>query len=1447
MIARLTSLPRRLLLLILVLAGFAIAVPVAIVAQDVLTMSDAEQKDWLTNFVQDRLSTPERQIRLSNIDGALGSDVSIREITISDAEGVWLRVNNAQLNWNQAGLFLGRLEVRSLKADSIEYLRNAVPAEGVDLPPVEAGSLTIPEFPVAVILEELSVPQVTFGENVFGLGSQISLAGALTLEGGNLTSTLDIVRLDGPGGTLNLAVAYTKADNAIDLGVQLVEPENGVMANLLNIEGRPAVELSVAGKGPVADLQTSLTLKANGQTALGGGASVAQTAEGFAIAADLRGPVSGLMAEQYRPFFGAETALTANALVRSAGGISISGLKLTGGQLSLDATAETTPDNFLRQLTLNAVVGDAAGTPVRLPVPGSPITVGSAQIAVDFGRDNSENWTSTLVINALDTGDLAAQTVGLTLGGVAANLSDPATRRLTFNGDGTISGIAGSEAVEAALGDSIGLGIAGLWNAGEPVQLAQFRLAGKALTAGLTGVLDGPQFKGDIAIDTSSIAPFSGLAGRQLDGALSLQANGSFSPVNGGFDLTLDGTGTNLGLDDTVADGILEGVVALSGRVARTEAGLLADNFKLGNNQVQLAADGTYASAMADFTFNLDLADLALLSDQAQGAVKVVGTAKGQDGVLDLNLDARLAAGQLAGRDFRQGAIQFAGRSDRNGLTGDISGDGMLDGFKTSLAAAIALDSVNQALSGLDFQAAGTRISGDLSRSLETGLLTGGLAMQSPDVSVPAALALLDAEGEVDAELRLAPQQEKQAATVVGTVKGLSVNDIRVGSAEIRADVTDLFGVPAINGTLNGADIAAAGVDVTTLAAKASQSGDTTAFDAQARLATGTDIDVAGSLTPIAEGYRLALDRAALQQGDLSARLAQPSVLTVAGSRVALDAVRFDVGSGSITASGSAGDALDIVLDISALPLSIANAVAPDLGLAGTLDGRATISGTSSDPRVAFEARGSGINAAAIRDFGIAPLTLSTSGSYAGQTVSLASISANGAGGLTVSGSGSVPLGGNGLDVTLKGNAPLALASRFVADRGAQLSGSVSLDAQVSGSIAAPKFSGRVSTSNAGYIDPELNLRLQGINGTASLNGDRVVIDSLTAGLATGGSVAASGSVGLSGGFPADINLALNSARYADGNLFVATVQGNLTLTGNLTGNPLLSGDVLVEKADITVPESLGGGAAMIDVRHIDAPPQVDATLARARVDAAGAPVPQSRPGGLLLDINVNAPNQIFIRGRGLDAEVGGSVRLTGPIGDIQPVGGFQLNRGRLAILGQRVTFESGSVTLVGDLDPMLNLVARTEGDDITVFVTVSGRVSDINVSFTSSPVLPQDEVLSRLIFKRGIGELSPLQLAKLAAAAAELVGGSSNGSLLDSLRGAAGLDDLDVVTDDQGNVAVQAGTYIQDNVYLGVQAGASGQSKVTINLDVTDDLKVTGAAGANGDSSLGVFYETDY
>lgn len=1423
------------------MVGFGLLAALPIVAQD----TAEQQKDWFVGFVEGQLSTPERQIRISNIDGVLSQVASIREVTISDKDGVWLRVNNAAIDWDQGALFTGRLLVRSLTAESIDYLRNAVPSGDRNLPAPEAAPLAIPDFPVAIQLDKLSVPKVTFGDNVFGLGSEISVDGRFRLEGGSLDTALDIVRVDGPGGKLGLNVAYKKAEGSVDIGVTLTEPPNGILANLLNIEGKPEMALALNGSGPVADLKTTMTLDAGGKRALAGLATIVQKPEGFAVDADLGGPIGMLVAPAYQAFFGTETSLKASALVRAAGGVEISGLKLSGGQLGLEASGATTADGFLSELKLAATIADPAGGRVILPAPGAATTIDSATLKVDFGGAGSDAWTADLAAKGFANGGLRAEAVTLTGGGIASSLEDPASRRLTFNADGMVTGINSDDAdVQAALGDSAGLGLAGLWSAGQPVQLAEFRLVGKALTLALSGAIDNYVFDGKVGIETSSIAPFSGVAGRDLDGAMALNATGTVSPLIGGFNLTLDGTAQNLALSEPALDKVLEGTVKLSGRLARTEKGLEAEAFRIANDKVQIAADGTFATGAADFGFSAALADLALVSDQAKGALTLNGTAKGQ-GTIALAVSAKVPSGALADKSLSDAGFGFTGQLAEDGsLTGALSGDAFLDRFRVSLGGDVAVDKTSKRLSGLRFEAGPTQVTGDLVQDAD-GLLTGELKLASPNITTAAALLLLDATGSADAAIRLSPAGGKQHAEISGTIGKLATAGVQIGAADIRASVSDLFGVPAIDGAINGRAIAAGGVTVETLDGRATRNGEATAFDLTAALTNNTKVALAGSLAPLDQGYRLALDQAVLTQGTLRAQLARPTALAIAGDRVSLDAVQFDVGGGRISASGSAGANLDIALEVSALPLSVANAIAPDLALAGTLNGSGRITGVASNPNASFTVTGSGVSAAAIRDFGVTPMQFSARGSFAKQVVTLDSASATGAGGLQLSASGRVPLNGRGLALEVQGSAPLALGNRFVADRGGQLSGTANLNARITGSLSAPQFSGTVSTSGSGYIDPALNLRLVDINGRASLNGTRITIDSLSAGLATGGSLLVSGSVGLGAGNPADIAVRLNSARYADGNLFVATMSGDLALKGRLDASPLLSGHVMIEKADITVPDSLGAGGTLVDAKHIDAPKPVLQTLKRAAVTPSGAPMPQRRPSVVQLDVTVSAPNQIFVRGRGLDAEVGGSVRLTGSVNDIRPVGGFQLNRGRLAILGQRVTFEDGSVSLVGDLDPFLDFTARTEGDGITVFVNVTGRVSDLTVGFTSSPALPQDEVLARLLFKRSMGELTPIQLAKLAGAAAELAGGNS--SLVNSLRAKAGLDDLDIVTNEDGSLAVQAGAYLQDNIYLGVQAGADGNSRVTVNLDLTDDIKAKVSTGTDGDSSFGVFYESDY
>ena len=140
----------------------------------------------------------------------------------------------------------------------------------------------------------------------------------------------------------------------------------------------------------------------------------------------------------------------------------------------------------------------------------------------------------------------------------------------------------------------------------------------------------------------------------------------------------------------------------------------------------------------------------------------------------------------------------------------------------------------------------------------------------------------------------------------------------------------------------------------------------------------------------------------------------------------------------------------------------------------------------------------------------------------------------------------------------------------------------------------------------------------------------------------------------------------------------------------------------------------------------------------------------------------------------------------------------------------------------------------------------MEGPATEPNVRFESNPDVPQEEILAQIFFGRDLSQLSPLQAIQLANSVAVLAGRGSGG-LLDRLRGSAGLDDLDLTTDSEGNTAVRAGKYISDNVYTDVQVGQDGDARVSLNIDLSPSLTVRGATGAAGDTSIGLFFERDY
>ena len=142
----------------------------------------------------------------------------------------------------------------------------------------------------------------------------------------------------------------------------------------------------------------------------------------------------------------------------------------------------------------------------------------------------------------------------------------------------------------------------------------------------------------------------------------------------------------------------------------------------------------------------------------------------------------------------------------------------------------------------------------------------------------------------------------------------------------------------------------------------------------------------------------------------------------------------------------------------------------------------------------------------------------------------------------------------------------------------------------------------------------------------------------------------------------------------------------------------------------------------------------------------------------------------------------------------------------------------------------------------------VTGPANDPHFTFTSVPSLPQDEVLARLVFGRSVSNLSALQIAQLADAAAQLAGRRGSSGLLELLRSNLGVDDLDITTDAKGGAAVSAGKYLNDRTYVTVQQGEkAGSGKATIDLDVGRGFKLRGEAGFDGASKGGFFYEREY
>lgn len=309
--------------------------------------------------------------------------------------------------------------------------------------------------------------------------------------------------------------------------------------------------------------------------------------------------------------------------------------------------------------------------------------------------------------------------------------------------------------------------------------------------------------------------------------------------------------------------------------------------------------------------------------------------------------------------------------------------------------------------------------------------------------------------------------------------------------------------------------------------------------------------------------------------------------------------------------------------------------------------------------------------------------------------------------------------------------------------------------------------------------------------------------------------------------------------------LISTTLGADLRLSGPLLGGGTLAGDVRVERAEIRIPARLPASVpTLTGVREVGTPPS----------GAAADPAPPAAPipaPPLSLAVRVSAPRRVFVRGRGLDVELGGEVTVRGTTAEPLPQGELELRRGTLDILARRLTFDRGTIAFAsGTLTPRLDLMARTRVEQTAITVTVQGPATSPEIAFSSVPELPRDEILARLLFDRGTGELSVLEIAQLAAAVAELTGVGGGAGILDEARSALGLDRLGLSGGGAARTGptVEAGRYVAPGVFVGLRQGTRGRTGVEVEVEITPQLRLEGqtATGPAG-NRIGLAYEFEY
>lgn len=1385
---------------ILRIAAYTLLVILAAGIGALVVLTKTERgRDNLAGLVSSIASSENSKVTVGGIDGLWAGNLTVDHVVLEDGQGPWLVLRKVAVDWSPLALLSKRFSAERVAAGRIELAR--LPVADPDAKPKNSGPISLP---VSIDIDKIDLPEIALGEALAGTGiAELAAKGSLRAEASplDIETVLNIARSDGKQGAVDASVRFAPADNKLDLDVKASEPAGGIIANLLKLPDAPPVDIAVSGTGPLADWNGKGSFSVDGQvvTQLSGRHQL--TDKGNRIEASGEGDFARFVPVKLKALLAGKVTFDLAGTATDTGGIEIE-----HADVNSDALRGTAKG------TINPAGASDFALEFNSVGPTLPLSLGSEESPIDLELKSAS-------LRAFGEGRTPMVDIAASLTKVATNTTKVDNIQLALHSDafdiesrtGPISGTVSA--------DRLGL---------DNPTIAPL-IAGK-ITATVAGNLS----KDTITVESGSI----------VSDALKGAFDGNVSLADGSIELNIKADAASAALP-AAARPVLGERTTLSVALNRdTNGNVSANSLDLSSGAVSANGNASFIDGQIAADLKGALADISLLSKDAKGAIGFALTAKGEPAMPDVALTVSSDRLVVADREITGLKLLADGKADLANPVAKVSLAGNVAGQTLTGNAALTTANGQRSINGLLLSLGQNKISGDLALD-DAFVPEGTIALDLPDIGPLAALALEKAEGDVKGTIRFSKQDGVPQVAIDAATASISRGDISAKKVSVNALVADYLQAPAISGKIKADGVDSGGTVISGIDIDLKRDGEWTGFSGGA---TVKDIPAkAAGRVKVADGtttVELASGEASMR--GIKAAIVGPSGIVIANGTTTLEKLALSLGGGTATVSGTVGQTLNLNAALAQVPISLANAFSPGLNGAGSVSGTVKVTGAPANPAVAFDINGAGVQISQTRDAGFGGISVASTGTFASKKLAFNSTISEGSG-LALKGGGTVALAGAPqLALDFSGPVPFAFLAKKLAEQGLSLTGSANVNVQVRGPASKPVIAGTVTSSGARFIDAGSGLAINDIALNVAIGDGVARINTLTGKLSTRGNLSVGGTVGIDAaqGFPADLAIKLVDGRYTDGRVVTANLGGDLTVKGPLASAPVIAGTVNLGKTVVTVPDKLPGSLAALGVTHKNAPAAVreqDQALRPATTGSGGG-------GNLSLDVTVNAPSQIFIQGRGVDAELGGTLRLTGPTSSPQAVGAFTLRRGRLEILGKRLTFTEGTATFSGSLVPYLNLTAQSTASDATVTITVSGEATNPKFTFASVPALPEDEVLARLIFGRSMSNLSPLQIAQLAEAAGQLAGVGGSTSLLQNLRNAIGVDDLDVTTDEKGGTAVTAGKYLNDRTYLSIQKGEKpGSGKAHIDLDVGRGVKLRGEASDAGEAKGGIFYEREY